>query len=125
MSTDTVITAETERLVHELLVAERAAKRAAEKAAQIKAELVERLGVKGTYDGPEAKVSIVQSTSRVVDVDALQAVASKGFFYKVTKRVVDTAAFKALDSLGQVPAEVQEIVQEKVSAPYVKVTVKV
>lgn len=118
-------TVTTDSLVHDLLVAQRAADRAEEKVAAIKKELGQRIAVGENFDGTEAKVSHVQAVNRVVDIDTLQSVASKGFFYKVTKRVIDMGAFKALEELGQVPEPVQEIVQERLATPYVKVTVKV
>ena len=114
----------TDLLVHELLVQLRAAERAEERADAIKAELVERLGDGGKCETVEAKIAIVANKTQVVDIDALQTVASKGFFYKVTKRVVDNTAFKAFLALEQVPQDVLDIVTEKVSKPAVRITVK-
>lgn len=115
----------TERLVHELLIAERAIDKAEARAEVIKAELVERLGVNGKFETDEAKVAIVAAQTKVVDVDALQAVASRGLFYKLTKRVVDMTTFKAFDALGSLPAEVQEIVVIKTAKATPRITVKV
>jgi hypothetical protein len=114
----------TDLLVHELLVQLRAAERAEERADAIKAELVERLGDGGKVETHEAKIAIVANKTQVVDIDALQTVASKGFFYKVTKRVVDNTAFKAFLALEQVPQDVLDIVTTKVSRPAVRVTIK-
>jgi hypothetical protein len=114
----------TDLLVHELLVQLRAAERAEERADAIKAELVERLGDGGKVETHEAKIAIVANKTQVVDIDALQTVASKGFFYKVTKRVVDNTAFKAFLALEQVPQDVLDIVTEKVSRPAVRITIK-
>jgi len=114
----------TDLLVHELLVQLRAAERAEERADAIKAELVERLGDGGKVETHEAKIAIVANKTQVVDIDALQTVASKGFFYKVTKRVVDNTAFKAFLALEQVPQDVLDIVTTKVSKPAVRVTIK-
>ena len=114
----------TDLLVHELLVQLRAAERAEERADAIKAELVERLGDGGKVETHEAKIAIVANKTQVVDIDVLQTVASKGFFYKVTKRVVDNTAFKAFLALEQVPQDVLDIVTEKVSKPAVRITIK-
>jgi len=114
----------TDLLVHEMLVQLRAAERAEERADAIKAELIERLGDGGKFETPEAKIAIVANKTQVVDIDALQTVASKGFFYKVTKRVVDNTAFKAFLALEQVPQDVLDIVTTKVSKPAVRVTIK-
>jgi len=114
----------TDLLVHELLVQERAIDRAEERAAAIKVQLVDRLGEGGKAETPEAKVAIVAAVTRVVDVDVLQETASRGFFYKVTKRVVDMPAFKALDALGAVPEEVLEIVTERKAKAAVRLTLK-
>jgi hypothetical protein len=120
----TTIESPTEALVHELLVAQRAIERAEARADEIKAELIARLGEGGKVETPEAKVAIVVATTKVIDVDALEAVASKGLFYKLTKRVVDTAAFKAIEALGQLPPEVAGIVVERQSKPSVRVTAR-
>ncbi len=114
----------TDLLIHEMLVQLRAAERAEERADAIKAELIERLGDGGKAETPEAKIAIVANKTQVVDIDALQTVASKGFFYKVTKRVVDNTAFKAFLALEQVPQDVLDIVTEKVSRPAVRITIK-
>ncbi len=127
MSTTTapaITTRSTDLLVHELLVQQRAVERAEERADAIKAELIARLGPGSKFETPEAKIAIVENHTKVVDIDTLQSVAPRGFFYKVTRRVVDMPTFKALDVLGAVPAEVQAIVGEKVSAPAVRVTLK-
>jgi len=114
----------TDLLVHELLVQLRAAERAEERADAIKAELITRLGDGGKVETPEAKIAIVANKTQVVDIDALQAVATRGFFYKVTKRVVDNTAFKAFVALDAVPQDVLDIVTTKVSAAAVRVTIK-
>lgn len=121
----TIIETSTDQLIHELIVQQRAVERATERADAVRAQLVERLGVDGRAESDEAKVAVVETTTRVLDVDALQAVASKGLFYKLTKRVVDNTAFKALDALGQIPPSVQEIVTEKQSKPHLRLTLKV
>lgn len=117
-------TTSTDQLVHELLVAERAIERAALRADAIKTELVERLGVNGRHETAEAKIAVVESHTPTLDVDALQATASKGTYYKLTKRVVDMAVVKAMRSLGSLPTEVEEIIGDRVSRPAVRVTVK-
>ena len=114
----------TDLLLHERLVQMRAIDRAEDRVAAIDAQLVERLGVGGKYESDEAKVAIVESHTQIIDVDALQAVASKHTFYKLTKRVVDMTAFKALSALGVVPAEVNEIVTVRVSKASARITVK-
>jgi hypothetical protein len=114
----------TEVLIHERLVQMRAIDRAEDRLAAIDAVLVERLGDGGKAESPEAKVAIVRSHTPVVDVDVLQSVASKGMFYKLTKRVVDMTAFKAMRDLGALPDEVTEIVGDRVSKPAVRVTFK-
>lgn len=115
----------TETLIHELIVQQRAIDRAEDRAQALKAQLVERLGVDGKAESDEAKVAVVVSHTPVIDVDALKAAATKGVFYKLTKRVPDMVTFKALTALGQVPPEVQEIVGERVSKPSVRLTMKV
>lgn len=117
-------TVSTDRLVHELLVAERAIDRAEARADAIKAELVERLGAGGKVETPEAKVAVVETHTPVLDVDVLQATASRGLFYKLTKRVVDMTVVKAMRDLDALPDEVIEIIGDKVSRPSVRLTVK-
>lgn len=125
MSTTTITAVSTDQLINDLLVQQRAIARAEDKAEGIKAELIDRLGVDGKYEGDAVKVAIVQSVTPVLDFDALEATASRGFFYKVTKRTVDMTAVKAMMTLGKVPAEVQEVMTERVSKPSVRLTHKV
>lgn len=122
MSTTT--STSTDQLVHELVVQKRAMARAEDRAAAIEAELIERLGVDGRIETDEAKVAIVVSHTPVIDVDTLQATASKGLFYKLTKRVPDMAVYKALLALQQIPDEVQAIVRIRESKPSVRVTLQ-
>lgn len=114
----------TETLVKELLVQQRAMARAEDRAEAIKAQLIERIGIGGKEETDLAKVAIVQSITPVLDFDALQAAASKGFFYKSTRRVVDMTAIKALRALGQVPADVEALIVDRVSAPSVRITLQ-
>lgn len=124
--TTTLTTTEvsTETLIHERLIQMRAIDRAEERLEAIDAEIVARLGDGGKAESPEAKVAVVRTHTPVLDVDVLQATASKGLFYKLTKRVVDMTAFKAMRDLGALPDEVTEIVGERVSKPAVRVTLK-
>jgi hypothetical protein len=126
MSTTTTIpnvtTVSTDILIHELLVQQRAMTRAEDRADAIKAQLVERLGEGGKYESHEAKVAIVVSETSVIDIDALESAASKGIFYKLSKRVVDMTAYKALHALGQVPDDVENIVTKRISKPAVRLT---
>jgi hypothetical protein len=124
--TTTITTTEvsTETLIHERLIQMRAIDRAEERLEAIDAEIVARLGDGGKAESPEAKIAVVRTHTAVVDVDVLQATASKGLFYKLTKRVVDMTAFKAMRDLGALPDEVTEIVGERVSKPAVRVTLK-
>lgn len=123
-TTATTIEVSTDQLLHDRLVALRAIDRAEARVAAIDAVLVERLGVGGKAESDEAKVAIVETHTPVLDIDVLQATASKGMFYKLTKRVVDMAAFKAMRDLGALPEEVAAIVGERVSKPTVRFTLK-
>lgn len=123
-TTATTTEVSTDQLLHDRLVALRAIDRAEDRVALIDAQLVERLGVGGKAESDEAKVAIVETHTPVLDIDALQATASKGMFYKLTKRVVDMTAFKAMRDLGALPDEVAEIVGERVSKPSVRFTMK-
>lgn len=114
----------TDKLVHELLVQKRAMARAEDRAAAIEEALIERLGVEGRHETDEAKVAVVQTHTPVIDIDTLQATASRGLFYKLTKRVPDMQVFKAMRALDSVPQDVLDIVGERVSKPSVRVTLQ-
>lgn len=115
---------DTENIIHARLLCQRKLERLEDEMAKINETLLARIPVGETVESFEAKVTVVQSTTEVIDFETLQAVAPKGFFYKVTKRVVDMPAFKALRTVGQVPQEVLDVVTTKTSAPFPRVTVK-
>ena len=68
---------------------------------------------------PGGKVTVAERTDLVADVEALRSAASRSLFKSLTKEVFDVASYRALVQLGKSTPEVDEIVTEKVSAPYV------
>lgn len=69
------------------------------------------------------KVTVTERTDLIADVETLRAIASRTLFKSLTKEVFDVASYRALVQLGKSTPEVDEAVNEKVSAPYVVTTV--
>jgi hypothetical protein len=85
--------------------------------AALMAQLVES-GEK-TVETGVAKVTLVQSTARSINVEALRALVEPEVFDAITKVAVDWKAFD-----GAAPDEAKDIVEVKDKAPFLKVTVK-
>ena len=90
----------------------------------LRQSLVARIGVGNTFEHPEARVTITQSTSRVMDYDTFVATARPGLVRQLTKKVLDTTKFTAMLKADLLPQEVLDIVQTKESAPYPRITIK-
>lgn len=83
--------------------------------------VIKRLGVGGTLDQGDVQVTVVQNTSYTVDFDALVAV-KPGWARRVTRKVLDQARFTALRKADALPVEVAELIVEKLSEPYLRIT---
>lgn len=95
-----------------------------EKRQNLATALVARLGVGGSAETDEAKVTITQNTSNVMDYETFVATARPGLVRQLTKKVLDTTKFTAMLKADLLPPEVRAIVQTKVSAAYPRVTLK-
>jgi hypothetical protein len=69
------------------------------------------------------KVTVTERTDLVADVETLQGVASRSLFKSLTKTVFDVAGYRALVTLGKSTPEIDAVVTEKVSAPFLVTTV--
>lgn len=110
--------------VDTLLDIERQIEALEEQRDNLRQALVARIGVGNTFDHPEARVTITQSTTRVMDYETFVATARPGLVRQLTKRVLDTAKFGAMLKADMLPQEVLAIVQTKESAPYPRITLK-
>jgi hypothetical protein len=86
--------------------------------------LVDRLGVGGKAESDTAKVSVVQTTTKAVDIDVLRSVAAPDLFDRVTKIVLDTPALNVAEKAGLLPDEVASLIVLKESAPFIRLTIK-
>lgn len=107
-------------LLADAIIAKKAAMAIAE--AELKALTDELLihcpvGTAIVRDG--GKLTVTERTDLVADVEVLRGVASRSLFKSLTKEVFDVASYRALLQLGKSTPEVDEVVTEKVSAPYV------
>jgi antitoxin (DNA-binding transcriptional repressor) of toxin-antitoxin stability system len=69
------------------------------------------------------KVTVTERTDLIADVEALREVASRSNFKSLTKTVFDVAGYRALVTLGRSTPEIDAVVGEKVSAPFLVTTV--
>ncbi len=69
------------------------------------------------------KVTVTERVDLIADVDVLQGVASRSLFKSLTKVVFDVASYRALVQLGKSTPEVDAVIGEKVSAPFLVTTV--
>ena len=107
-------------LLADAIIAKKAAMAIAE--AELKALTDELLihcpvGTSIVRDG--GKLTVTERTDLVADVEVLREVASRSLFKSLTKEVFDVPSYRALLQLGKSTPEVDEVVTEKVSAPYV------
>jgi hypothetical protein len=84
-------------------------------------ELLAILAASGesSVETDKAKVTVVRSTSRSINIEALRALVEPEVFERITKVAVDWKLFDVA-----APDEAIEIVEVKDKAPYLKVTVK-
>src|SRR5262245_16606313 len=68
---------------------------------------------------PDGKLTVTERTDLVADVEELREVCSRAMFKDVTKTVFDVQGYRALVQLGKSTDEVDAVVTEKVSAPFV------
>jgi GTP:adenosylcobinamide-phosphate guanylyltransferase len=69
------------------------------------------------------KVTVTQRVDLIADVDTLRDVASRTNFKSLTKTVFDVAGYRALVQLGRSTDEIDAVIGEKVSAPFLVTTV--
>lgn len=95
-----------------------------EKRSNLATALVARIGVGNTAETTEAKVTITQNTSYVMDYETFVATARPGLVRQLTKKVLDNTKFQALLKADLLPPDVRALVQQKTSAPYPRLTLK-
>jgi len=69
------------------------------------------------------KVTVTQRVDLIADVDVLREVASRTNFKSLTKVTFDVAGYRALVQLGRSTDEIDAVIGEKVSAPFLVTTV--
>ena len=65
------------------------------------------------------KITVSERVELVADVETLREVASRSLFKSLTREVFDVPSYRALVQLGKSTPEVDAVVTEKVSAPFV------
>lgn len=109
-------------LVGQLLDLEDQAEAIAEQIEKVKTILLDRIAIGTAIETPRARVAATQGSQRVVDIETLEAVASRHWFIKLTKRVLNTPALNAAAESGALPADIAEIVQTKTTKPSLRIT---
>lgn len=95
-----------------------------EQLAEVKARLVKSIGLGNTVEVSDvAQFTVTTQTSYAVDFDAL-IVLRPYWARKVTKKVFDRAKFSLLRKANEVPEDVLDIVEEEVSAPFLRITLR-
>jgi hypothetical protein len=69
------------------------------------------------------KITVTQRIDLIADVDVLRDVASRANFKALTKTSFDVAGYRALVQLGRSTPEIDEVIGEKVSNPFLVTTV--
>lgn len=90
---------------------------------EVDEKLVKSIGVGNTVITDEAQVTPTVQVHQVVDFDQLVETAPY-WSRKVTKKVFDRAKFTLLRKAGVVPQNVLDIVEEKETKPFLRVTIK-
>lgn len=112
-----------ERLADEILVA-KAEMAIAEKALKaLQSDLLALVPVGTEIVREGGKVTVTERVDLIADVETLRGVASKTNFKSLTKVVFNVAGYRALRELGRSTPEIDEVIGEKVSAPFLVTTV--
>ena len=112
-----------ERLADEILVA-KAEMAIAEKALKaLQSDLLALVPVGTEIVREGGKVTVTERVDLIADVETLRGVASKSNFKSLTKTVFNVAGYRALLELGRSTPEIDEVIGEKVSAPFLVTTV--
>jgi len=123
MTMSTTKTTATDRLADEILAAkaELAQQEKALKELQTALLSLAPVGTVIVRDG--GKVTVTERVDLIADVDVLRGVASKANFKSLTKVVFDVPSYRALVQLGRSTPEIDAVIGEKVSAPFLVTTV--
>ena len=90
---------------------------------QSSAALIKRLGSEGgSIETAEAKVTVAQNVAFTTTLEELEAIGRGHWARRVTRKVIDQAQLTLLRKAGQLPADVEGVLTEKVSAPYLRIT---
>lgn len=110
--------------VHRLIELDAKIKAAQDARAELATEIIEAVDARDgsvTVDG--IKVTVVRPVRRIIDIVKLEQVASRRLFAKLTERVVSIKAYDAHLAAGTAGIEaVEEIVEERESAPSLRIT---
>lgn len=111
----------TPTLVAELVDLDRQLEELSERRDAVAKDLIDRLGIGGTVETDEARVTVVQNLSEVVDFETLKSMHPT-WARKVTKSVLNTAKFNLLRKAGEVPEDIIPLIKVKASAAFLRVT---
>lgn len=94
----------------------------AERKSRIEEILLERIPVGQAIETPLARIAHVVNSSKTVDIEALEGIAGRTWFNRLTRRSLNTSALNAAIESGNLPGEIAAIVITKVSKPFLRIT---